>query len=137
MPSMSQTLNVTLPGKMRVVARVGQHDIPTDQSPQNGGDGFAPEPYDLFLASLGTCAGAYIASFCKQREIPTDGIQIVQSWERDEDRRLSKITLELELPDSFPEKYRNAVLRAAEQCSVKKALQDPPELVTRLAGTEG
>lgn len=134
MPGMSQSLTVTLPGKLRVVARIGPHEIATDQSPASGGDGFAPEPFDLFLASLATCAGAYVASFCRQRGIPTEGISLRQSWERDEDRRLSRMLLEIDLPPSFPEKYRTAVLRAAEHCSVTKALVEPPIIETRLAG---
>ena len=131
---MSQSLRVTLAGGFRVVAQIGSHELPTDQSPANGGDGYAPEPYDLFLSSIGTCAGAYVVAFCKQRELDYEGITITQRWERDENRRLSKVSLELELPAEFPDKYRSAVLRAMDMCSVKKALSDPPELESKLAG---
>jgi hypothetical protein len=33
------------------------------------------------------------------------------------------------VPPAFPEKYREPVRRAAESCSVKKAIFDPPEFV--------
>jgi ribosomal protein S12 methylthiotransferase accessory factor len=38
------------------------------------------------------------------------------------------------LPVDFPEKYRNAVLSAANLCAVKRAIADPPvfEVVTSI-----
>ena len=42
-----------------------------------------------------------------------------------------RIDLEIQLPDGFPDRYRAAVIRAAEQCSVKKHLAKPPEIITR------
>ena len=129
---MSQPLIAELGAGRRVVARYGDFEIATDQSVEAGGEGSAPEPFDLFLASVATCAGAYVAGFCRQRDIPTAGIRLVQTWQRDASRRVERIDLEIELPAGFPQKYRDAVVRAAEQCSVKKLLADPPAVVTRV-----
>ena len=48
-----------------------------------------------------------------------------------ETRRLTGIRIDLKLPEGFPEKYRAAILRAADQCAVKKAILDPPRLDVR------
>jgi ribosomal protein S12 methylthiotransferase accessory factor len=133
---MSQTLHVELGAGRRVLVHYDEFEIATDQGVSSGGNGSAPEPFDLFLASIGACAGAYVGAFCRQREIPTEGIRITQTWTRGEDRRLDEVSLTIAVPASFPDKYRTAVLRAAEQCSVKKALQQPPRIETRVEVAE-
>jgi len=103
--------------------------LETDQPQSEGGDGSAPEPYDLFLSSMGTCAGVYIVYFCESRDIPTDGLSMTLRFERNEASHLmEKITMEIHLPPEFPDKYRKAVIRAAEMCTVKRTLTHPPEI---------
>jgi ribosomal protein S12 methylthiotransferase accessory factor len=129
---MSQTMEIRLAGGRKIDARYNGFEMRTDQSVKNGGEASAPEPFDLFLASLGTCAGHYVNSFCHKREIPTEGIRIVQSWSRDAQRRLETIRIEIRVPDDFPEKYRAALVRAADQCSVRKVLLAPPAVEATL-----
>jgi len=120
-------IRITLPGGKRVDAQVGQHLVQTDQPVASGGGDSAVAPFDLFLASLGTCAGIYVAGFCQARGIPTDGIELVQHNEFDpETHMLKSVAMELTLPPGFPEKYVPAVVRAAEGCKVKKMLAAPP-----------
>jgi ribosomal protein S12 methylthiotransferase accessory factor len=126
---MSNVMTVALDESMRVTASYDDFEIATDQPVKDGGDGSAPQPYDLFLASLATCAGYYVLSFCRKRDIPTDGVRLVQSWERDDRRRIVKIDIRIEVPADFPEKYHGALVRAADLCSVKKTIEDPPEFV--------
>ncbi len=40
----------------------------------------------------------------------------------------SVMTLRLTLPKDFPEKYRAAIVRAMDQCTVKRHLHNPPEI---------
>jgi ribosomal protein S12 methylthiotransferase accessory factor len=105
--------------------------IPTDQPVTDGGDCSAPSPFSYFLASLGTCAGIYVLSFCQQRDISTEGLALTQRMEFAADESghkwLSKVTLDIMLPVGFPEKYRNAIVKTAELCSVKKVIMNPPE----------
>ena len=102
-------------------------EIETDQEVDSGGEGSAPEPFDLFLASIATCAGIYVLSFCQRRKIPHEGVRLVQSWERDEKtRRLTTIRIAIEVPSDFPEKYHAPLIRAANQCAVKKTMESPP-----------
>jgi putative redox protein len=119
---------LTFPGGKRVEATMGHHHIVTDQTLAHGGDDSAPEPFELFLASLATCAGLYVASFCQTRGIPMDGIEVVQHHELDPDGSVCHIDLQLRLPRAFPAKYRAAVVRAAEGCKVKKTLASPPRV---------
>jgi putative redox protein len=124
-------MKITFPGGEKVNAELNGRMIATDQPPGAGGDGSAPTPFEYFLASLGTCAGIYVLSFCRQRQIPTEGLALTQlmtfETAADGKRRLAKVGIEIALPEGFPEKYRNAVIKAAGYCSVKKVLMDPPE----------
>lgn len=104
--------------------------IRTDQAIEDGGENSAPSPFEFFLASIGTCAGFYVYSFCTSREIDTEGItlRLRAEWTPDE-TRLETVRIQIQLPPDFPEKYRKAILRSADQCSVKKAIKNPPEFV--------
>jgi putative redox protein len=129
-------IRISFPGGRRVDAQLGEHVIHTDQSVEHGGGGSAPEPFELFLSSLATCAGIYVLVFCQSRNIPTEGIELVQKHQYSEDgKHLERVELQLSLPPSFPEKYRNAVVNAASGCKVKKLLAAPPEIEVVLQET--
>jgi putative redox protein len=124
-------MEMYFPGKKRVYARYKGFVVETDQPVEAGGDNSAPAPFDLFLLSIGTCAGYYVLSFLQQRGLSTEGAGVVLRREVDPGTHLpSKISLEIKLPADFPDKYRDAVIRAAEQCAVKRALENPPAFDT-------
>lgn len=111
----------------KVNARFNGNVIKTDQPREAGGENSAPAPFDLFLASIGTCAGIYVKSFCMKREIPYDDIKILQSMEFDPAKGLiTNINLDIELPENFPVKYKDAVINSANLCAVKKHFLAPP-----------
>lgn len=118
---------IDFPGGSRVDAHFGPYTLRTDQPQHGGGEGSAPTPFQTFLASVGTCAGIYVLGFCRQRGLPTEGLRLVQSLEVDRmTGMVSKVLLDVQLPPGFPEKYRAAVIRSAEQCAVKKHMEHPP-----------
>ncbi len=133
---MSSEMTVTFPGGKRVDASYNGFTIATDQAVDSGGDGAAPEPFDYFLASIVTCVGIYILGFCQKRQIPYEDVRIVQSWERDDEgKRIATIRITIEVPPGFPEKYHRALIRAANQCAVKKTMEDPPQFDVRTVVT--
>ena len=132
------TMSVHFPGGKRVNAIFDGFEVETDQSPDNGGDGTAPEPFDLFMASLATCAGIFVLGFCQKRDIPTDGIRITQSWDLEGDKKqLTDVRINIEVPPDFPEKYHGALVRVAEKCKVKKTMEEPPQFTVQTVVTEG
>jgi len=114
---------IDFPGGSRVDAHFGGFTVPTDQPPTSS----APSPFEVFLASIGTCAGIYVLGFCRQRGLSAEGIRII---ERVNHSRLTgmveTIELEIQVPATFPEKYRDSLIRSAELCAVKKHLENPP-----------
>ncbi len=120
-------MQITFSGGKRVDATFLGKTIHTDQSEENGGNGSAPEPFAMLLASLGTCAGVYVLEFCRARNLPTEGISLVQHHDfHPVTHKLESVQIEIRLPASFPEKYRKAVQRAADLCAVKRTILDPP-----------
>jgi ribosomal protein S12 methylthiotransferase accessory factor len=118
----------------KVNARIGRHIIKTDQRIDGGGEDSAPEPFDYFLSSLATCAGIYVKVFCERRGIDSSGIKLLQKHEVDHaTHKISAINLEIFMPADFPEKYRMAVISAANQCTVKKVIADPPPINVSLS----
>jgi putative redox protein len=120
-------MKITFPGGLAVNAAFKGFTVKTDQRAEHGGGGTAPEPFDLFLASLGTCAGLYALRFCEQRGIDTRGLGLTLTTETDlEGKRLALMRLEIELPAGFPEKYSEAIIRSVDQCAVKRQIIEPP-----------
>jgi putative redox protein len=130
-------IRVSFGGGKRVDAHFEGQVVQTDQSPAHGGDGSSPEPFQLFLASLATCAGVYVLGFCQARNIATDGIELVQHHDFDETGRLAGVRMEISVPPDFPPKYVTALERVAAKCTVKRVLESPPEFEIRALVREG
>lgn len=134
---MTMEMLIHFPGGKRVTSSYKGFSVETDQPQSEGGNGLAPEPYDLFLSSMGTCAGVYIVYFCESRNISTEGLSMTLRFERNESSHLvEKIAIKVHLPSGFPDKYRKAVIRAAQMCTVKRSLAHPPEIEVTTTGKE-
>lgn len=121
-------MEITFPGGRKVQANYKGYNILTDQPALAGGEGAAPAPFDLFLASIGTCVGIYVKSFCEQRGIDANSIVIKQKMEvNPQTRMIGKIVFDINLPDNFPEKYKDALVHVANHCAVKRHMMNPPE----------
>ena len=124
---------IDFPGGSRVDAHFRGFTVPTDQPPTAS----APMPFDLFLASIGTCAGIYVLGFCQQRGLSTDGMQIVQrTHSNPATGMVDEIEIEIHVPPTFPQKYYDSLVRSAELCKVKKHLEKPPQFSVTTKLTE-
>jgi ribosomal protein S12 methylthiotransferase accessory factor len=118
---------ISFSGNAKVDAQFGSFTVHTDQPVMGGGDASAPTPFELFLASIGTCAGIYVLGFCRQRGLPTEGIQLVEKIQRSPvSGMVEKIGIEIQVPPEFPEKYYDALVNTASLCAVKKHIEKPP-----------
>ncbi|MEO8504163.1 MAG: OsmC family protein [Acidobacteriota bacterium] len=120
-------IRVSFPGNLRVAAQFGSHRVETDQGLEAGGENAAPTPFELFLVSLATCAGYFALEFCRSRELSTEGLELALETNLDAaGRRVERVRIVLALPADFPEKYRAALARSVDLCTVKRHLLDPP-----------
>lgn len=130
---------IDFPGGSKVDAHFDGFVVKTDQPVKDGGEGSAPSPFSIFLASIGTCAGIYVLNFCRQRGISTDGIKIIERTYRNPTGGLvGNIDLEIQVPPEFPQHYTDALVKSAGLCTVKKHLENPPafNVYTRTVQTD-
>jgi ribosomal protein S12 methylthiotransferase accessory factor len=128
-------ITVNFPGGKRVDAHYDGRIVQTDQSVKNGGEGSAPEPFDLFFVSMATCVGIYVLEFCTTRNLSTEGLGVHLLSQFDgEEKRYPKITIDLTLPTDFPAKYTKAIWRTANLCTVKKHILNPPDFSITIDG---
>ena len=127
---MAKEMTVTFPDNLRVDADYRGFTIKTDQAKYAGGDESAPQPFHLFLASIATCSGIYIAYFCKERDIPYQDIKLVMRMAKDEKTKvINRFEIDIQLPANFPDKYRDAIIRSVGICAVKRTMEANPEFV--------
>ena len=127
---------ISFPGGARVDAAFGPYTVQTDQPPMGGGEGSAPTPFAVFLASIGTCAGIYVLGFLKQRGLSSEGVSLTQRVSRDSRTGMvDNIELLIHVPQDFPEKYKGALIRSAELCAVKKHFENPPQIQVEVEPT--
>ncbi len=104
------------------------HAILTSQPEQRGIPAKAPSPFDLFLTSIAACAGYYVIAFCRTRELPTEGLEVfLEPVKNRETKLVERVKIRVGLPEGFPDKYERSILRAIDQCSVKRHVLEPPE----------
>lgn len=129
------TSEITFPGGLKVKVLHNGHEVVADQPVAAGGEDSAPSPFDLFIVSIGACAGFYALKFCRARKIPTEGMSLTMDSEYGpEDKMIRRIDITIRLPQGFPGEYRQAMVKVVESCTVKKHLEKPPKIGVKVAG---
>lgn len=60
---------------------------------------------------------------------PADGMSVSLAWERNPSTELiSDLSIQISLPPGFPDRYRTAVVRASDQCTVNTPLLEAPAI---------
>jgi ribosomal protein S12 methylthiotransferase accessory factor len=129
-------LQVSLDGDKRVSTRVGNHTITTDQPVKSGGADSAPAPFDLFLASIATCAGFFVQSYCQSKQIDTTGIGVTLSTRRDpESKKITALVTTIDIPPHLPAHLHKTLCKVAAQCAVTKTIESQPEFIVEARAT--
>lgn len=127
-------MEIEFGGGKKVNALFNGFKVLTDQPSDEGGHGTAPEPYNLFLSAIGTCAGIYVLGFCQARGIDATQIKMRALYSKNEKTHLAEqARIVIEVPDDFPEKYYGALERVVQMCSVKRSIANPPDFLIDVA----
>jgi len=126
-------VDISFPGGVAVEGGTRGFSVLTDQPQGGGGSDAAPNPFELFLISLGTCSGYFALRFCNERGINPKGLALALDAEKGtEGKKLDRVSIRITLPDEFPDKYRQAIVKATDMCAVKQVILDPPEFITTI-----
>jgi len=130
-------MEISFPGGKKVDSSFKGFTVRTDQNKRQGGEGSAPSPTELFLASIATCAGFYAMAFCEKRKLNTDKLKVKVDFQAHKKTyMIEKIVIYLSLPPNFPQKYKDALIRAVDLCHVKKHLAQSIEFEYVLEKTD-
>ena len=96
-------------------------------------EGPTPGAFDLFIMSIGLCTASVVWAFLDSRDISIVGTTLRLVTTLDEKvHMITHVATVLNMPAGFPEKYKDAVARAAESCAVKKHMQHSPKFTTEV-----
>lgn len=127
-------ITVSFPKGKQVLISYKGLNVLTDQPVASGGHGEALSPFDLFLASLAGCAGFFALLFFQKRNLDTKGLD-VRATPHFDNHALVSVDIQVQVPDGFPEQYREPLLRSIDQCTVKKAIAAQPPVRVAFAST--
>ena len=124
-------VEVSFPSATRIQARSKDLTVEIGPPPDRGGDPSAYGPFDLLLCSLATCTGFQVLDFLRQRGLDTSGAGVrVEAQRGEESHLLESISITIEVSEGFPEKYNDAIVRAAGLCFIKQQLGHQPTVTT-------
>lgn len=110
-------------GNMLFESKLGNHSILVDVPSSMGGSDRGPTPPELFIASLGSCIGAFVANYCNKSGIDSKDLTVDVSFDKAEDpTRLVNLTVKVNLPKGQCKGRKKALLRVAEHCPVHETI---------------
>lgn len=117
------TITTNYRGKMAFESIIGGHRILIDVPPGMGGSDRGPTPPDLFVASLGSCVAAFVASYCERTGLDTTDLAVDVSYDKAEDpTRLVNLRVTIRLPNAECQDREAAIKRVAEHCPVHMSI---------------
>lgn len=121
-------------GGVRFTADIRGHKVTVDQPQRGGGEDSAPMPLELLPTALGTCVALYVQQFLVTRGLDATGMTVeVNTVGAANPNRIARFAVDVKIPAGVPEKYREAVKRAAEGCTVHHTLTHGPEIAVTVA----
>ncbi|MBK8047581.1 MAG: OsmC family protein [Anaerolineales bacterium] len=124
-------------GDMLFESKLGNHSILIDVPANMGGSDRAPTPPELFVASLGSCVGAFVAHYCNNAGIDTRDMSVDVSFDKVEDpTRLTNVKITVKMPHGACGRRKEALRRVAEHCPVHETINTIEGVEFELLGSE-
>ncbi len=124
-------------GDMLFESKLGNHSVIIDVPAGMGGHDRGPTPPELFVASLGSCVGAFIAQYCGRAGIDARDMTVDVSFDKaDEPVRLVNLKVRVELPHGQCADRQAAMRRVAEHCPVHATITSMEDLDFEVLGQE-
>ncbi|MBU0808164.1 OsmC family protein [Pseudomonas sp. GWSMS-1] len=102
---------------------IGPHTLHSDVAVELGGEGSAPDPHDLFDASLGACKALTLALYAKQKGLPLTGLDVQLTRDNTQERQgIYGLNVELTLHGALNDAQRQQLLRIADKCPIHKLM---------------
>jgi putative redox protein len=117
----------------RFAIAVGGHTLTVDQPLEDGGEGTAPTPTELFVASLASCVAHYARRYLARHQLPTEGLTVTADYQiGTRPARVSAVQVVVTVSSDVPAARRDALLAVASACTVHNSLTHPPSVLVTL-----
>ena len=121
-------ITVTRKDGLEFNIHVRGHDVSCDMSTKDGGLDHGPSPVELLAGSLGVCIAMMVQGYCQKHGYDGDvGVSLIIEL-ADKPKRIGRIVVDLELPDSVPKEKKDVIMRVAQRCPIHETLKSPPGL---------
>ncbi|HZF48986.1 MAG TPA: OsmC family protein [Polyangiaceae bacterium] len=127
---------------LKQTIEVGPHRLLSDEPEALGGCDQGPDPYELLLASLGSCTSMTLAIYARRKQWPLEGVTVRLRHAKihagdclDCETKAGKIDLierEIELSGPLTAEQRAGLLAIADRCPVHRSLTTEISIQTRL-----
>jgi putative redox protein len=120
-------------GAVQFEIKARQHVIASDQPAENGGFDEGMTPPELMLASLGSCAAFYAATYLRKYHLAAKGTKVrVTADKRKDPPRLDDFRISIDVPADLDPKHIAGVERAVHQCLIHNTLLHPPTIAIEI-----
>ena len=132
-------------GKFGTEVYAGKHRFIADEPRTYGGEESGPTPYDLLLASLGTCTAMTMKMYADRKGLPFSGTTIRLTHERDhhvdcdhceeegEGAHVQALNREIELHGELSDAEQAKLIEIADKCPVHRTLEGHLHIHTKQA----
>jgi uncharacterized OsmC-like protein len=109
------------------ILRLRKHEMVVDHLPADGGADLGPSPVELLAAALGACVGMTVEAWCRARGYTDGPVAVNLTYALgDQPRRVTALTLDIELPKDVPPERHSLIKRLVHGCPVHRTLEIPP-----------
>jgi len=116
-------ISITQEKDSKFKTEIRKHSFYSDMSIKDGGNDEAPSPADLLVSSLGSCIGMIIQRYCVTHGYETEGLDLSMTYLlNDNPKMIKNITVDIELPESFPQNRQQAILNSVKTCVIYNSL---------------
>lgn len=122
-------------GDMLFESQIRDHSIIIDVPDSMGGSDRGPMPPELFVASLGSCIGAFVAQYCENNGIDDTDMQVEMTFDKaDDPTRLVDLKATVLLPKGDCKARVKAIERVAHFCPVHSTIKTMEDLHIEILG---
>jgi putative redox protein len=124
---------------------IGPHVFQADESTEHGGNDAGPNPEELLLAALGTCAGITVQMYAERKQWPLKKVHVhlsyvgvpVASLSGKATQAINGIEVSISFDGDLSEGQRCRLLEIAGRCPVHRLLTSQIPIRTSLADSRG
>ena len=121
--------------------QIGPHRLAGDEPVAFGGTDTGPSPYDLLLASLGTCTSMTISLYARRRGWPLENVTVSLSHSKihavdcadceTKEGKIDRIERKIHLSGALTDEQRSELMEIADKCPVHQTLTSEINIQTR------